>query len=40
MASETMLMLIRSIEAYVEKDMDKARKVIAYDDVVDDLLKR
>ena len=37
MASETMLMLIRSIEAYVEKDMDKARKVIAYDDVVDDL---
>ena len=35
MASETMLMLIRSIEAYVEKDMDKARKVIAYDDVVD-----
>ena len=26
MASETMLMLIRSIEAYVEKDMDKARK--------------
>lgn len=38
MASETMLMLIRSIEAYVEKDMDKARKVIAYDDVVDDLI--
>ena len=37
MASETMLMLIRSIEAYVEKDMDKARKVIAYDDV-DDLI--
>ena len=38
MASETMLMLIRSIEAYVEKDMDKARKVIAYDDVRDDLI--
>ena len=40
MASETMLMLIRSIEAYVEKDMDKARKVIAYDDVVDDLFEK
>ena len=37
MASETMLMLIRSIEAYVEKDMDK---VIAYDDVVDDLFEK
>ena len=31
---------IRSIEAYVEKDMDKARKVIAYDDVVDDLFEK
>lgn len=40
MASETVLMLIRSIEAYVEKDMDKARKVIASDDVVDDLFDR
>ena len=40
MASETMLMLIRSIEAYVEKDMGKARKVIAYDDVVDDLFEK
>ena len=39
MASETMLMLIRSIEAYVEKDMDKARKVIAYDDVTDSEIK-
>lgn len=40
MASETVLMLIRSIEAYVEKDMEKARKVIASDDVVDDLFDR
>lgn len=40
MASETVLMLIRSIEAYVEKDMEKARKVIAHDDVVDELFDR
>ena len=40
MASETVLMLIRSIEAYVEKDMEKAKKVIASDDVVDDLFDR
>ena len=39
-ASETVLMLIRSIEAYVEKDMEKARKVIAHDDVVDELFDR
>ncbi len=37
MASETVQMLIRSIEAYVEKDMKKAVDVIASDDVVDDL---
>ncbi len=37
MASETMLMLIQSIEAYVEKDMDKANAVIAHDDIVDQL---
>lgn len=40
MASETVLMLIRSIEAYVEKNMEKARKVIASDDTVDDLFDR
>ena len=40
MASETVRMLIRSIEAYVEKDMEKARKVIAHDDVVDELFDR
>ena len=38
MARETMVMLIQSLEAYVEKDLDKAQKVIAHDDVIDDLL--
>ena len=33
MASETVLMLIRSIEAYVEKDMLKAQSVIDHDDI-------
>ena len=37
MASETVLMLIHSIEAYVEKSMEKASAVIANDDVVDGL---
>ncbi len=37
MASETMLMLHWSIEAYVEKSEEQAKKVIAYDDVVDEL---
>ena len=37
MASETIIMLIQSIEAYVERDMDKAREVIAHDDVIDEL---
>ncbi|MGN1155208.1 MAG: phosphate signaling complex protein PhoU [Agathobacter sp.] len=37
MASETMWMLIQSIEAYVEKDAQKATGVIAHDDIVDDL---
>ena len=37
MAKETMVMLVESIEAFVNKDIDKARKVIARDDVVDEL---
>uniref|UniRef100_UPI0025F9251D phosphate signaling complex PhoU family protein n=1 Tax=Butyrivibrio sp. TaxID=28121 RepID=UPI0025F9251D len=37
MATETMMMLNHSIEAYVEKDIEKAREVIEHDDVVDDL---
>lgn len=37
MATETMIMLTHSIEAYVEKDIEKAEGVIQYDDVVDAL---
>lgn len=37
MASETMIMLNHSIEAYVEKDVIKARTVIRHDDVIDNL---
>ena len=37
MASKTIEMLIRSIEAYVEHDMEKAKEVIESDDIVDDL---
>ena len=40
MASETVLMLIRSIEAYVEKDMLKAQSVIDHADIVDDLFHK
>lgn len=40
MASETVLMLIQSIEAYVEKDMLKAQRVIDHDDIVDDLFDK
>ena len=37
MAAETIIMLLHAIEAYVEKDMDKAKEVIAHDDIVDEL---
>lgn len=37
MAKEAMVMLVKSIEAYVEKDKKKAEKVIEHDDVVDEL---
>lgn len=37
MATETILMLNHSIEAYVEKDKEKAKEVIAHDDIVDAL---
>ncbi len=37
MASETMIMLNHSIEAYVEKDVNKAEEVIEHDDIVDNL---
>ncbi len=37
MAAETKKMVHESIDAYVAKDLDAARAVIAYDDVVDEL---
>jgi len=37
MATEAVWMLLQSVEAYVERDMEKARRVIAHDDVVDEL---
>jgi len=40
MAKETMVMLVHSVEAFVNKDMDKARAVIVHDDVVDDLFNK
>lgn len=40
MAKETMVMLVQSVEAFVNKDMDKARAVIAHDDIVDDLFNK
>lgn len=40
MAKETMVMLVQSVEAFVNKDMDKARAVIVHDDDVDDLFNK
>lgn len=40
MAKETMVMLIQGLEAYVERNYEKAEKVIAHDDVIDDLFSR
>ncbi|MGN0384304.1 MAG: phosphate signaling complex protein PhoU [Lachnospiraceae bacterium] len=37
MAAETVLMLNHSIEAYVERDKEKAKAVIEHDDIVDAL---
>lgn len=37
MATQTSVMLIKSLEAFVERDLDKAREVIAQDDAVDKL---
>ncbi|MBO5352131.1 MAG: phosphate signaling complex protein PhoU [Lachnospiraceae bacterium] len=37
MAKETIVMVIKSLEAYVSKDMELAKSVIAQDDIVDDL---
>ena len=37
MSKETMVMIVQSIEAFVNKDIDKARNVIEQDDIVDNL---
>ena len=37
MAKETMIMVIDSLQAFVDRDLDKAHAVIEHDDVVDDL---
>ncbi len=37
MAAETVCMLLQALEAYVERDMKKAREVIEHDDIVDTL---
>lgn len=37
MSAEVILMLLKAVEAYVEKDAGKAQKVIDHDDIVDDL---
>lgn len=40
MAKETMIMLVGSIEDFVDKDLEKANEVIKRDDVVDDLFDK
>ena len=40
MAKESMIMLVGSIEAFVDKDLEKANEVIKRDDVVDDLFDK
>ena len=37
MAKETTLMVVGSIDAFVNKNLEQARKVIEQDDIVDDL---
>lgn len=40
MAKETMVMLIKSVDAFVNRSVELAREVIAYDDKVDDLFDK
>lgn len=40
MVKETMIMLVGSIEVFVDKDLEKANEVIKRDDVVDDLFDK
>jgi len=37
MAKETILMVVKSIEAFVNRDLEQAQGVIEMDDIVDDL---
>ncbi len=37
MGQETMVMVVSSVDAFVEKDLQKAQKVLAHDDIVDEL---
>ena len=37
MGQETMVMVVTSVDAFVEKDLQKAQEVLAHDDVVDQL---
>lgn len=40
MTAETIMMLLKAVSAYVERDMKKAREVIEQDDIVDDLFAK
>ena len=40
MAKETMVMLIQGLEAYVERNYEKAEEVIAHDNIIDDLFAK
>ena len=40
MAKEAMVMLIQGLEAYVERNYEKAEEVIAHDDIIDDLFAK
>ena len=37
MGQETMVMVVTSVDAFVEKDLQKAQEVLAHDDIVDQL---
>ena len=37
MGQETMVMVVTSVDAFVEKDLEKAQEVLAHDDIVDQL---
>lgn len=40
MSAETVVMLLEAVDAYVSRDLDKAREVIDHDDIVDELFVR